>query len=217
MHDWRKMTAGDLGRAIGAGRIDPLELTACFLDAIRAEDPDHRIYARATEARALAEAEAASARARAGHRLSQLDGVPMSWKDLFDTAGTVTEAGSHLLADRVPAADAEVLRKATLQGLVCLGKTHMTELAFSGLGVNPMTATPPNVNDSTLAPGGSSSGSAVVVAHGIAAFALGTDTAGSGRVPAALNSMRRPARTKSGCPSWFSNEVICWLTLGWLM
>ncbi|MEZ5760525.1 MAG: amidase family protein [Paracoccaceae bacterium] len=189
MHDWRKMTAGDLGRAIGAGRIDPLELTACFLDAIRAEDPDHRIYARATEARALAEAEAASARARAGHRLSQLDGVPMSWKDLFDTAGTVTEAGSHLLAGRVPAADAEVLRKATLQGLVCLGKTHMTELAFSGLGVNPMTATPPNVNDPALAPGGSSSGAAASVAFGLAAAGIGSDTGGSVRIPAAWNDL----------------------------
>ncbi len=131
MSDWRWMSAGDLGRAIGRGEIDPVELTAVYLDAIRAEDAEHRIYARTTEARALAEAEAASARARAGHRLSILDGVPISWKDLFDTAGVATEAGSRLLAGRVPTADAQVLKNASAQGLVCLGKTHMTELAFS--------------------------------------------------------------------------------------
>lgn len=189
MTDWRVMSAGDLGRAIGTGEIDPVDLTTTFLDAIREHDAGHLIYARTTEARALAEAEAASARARAGHRLSPLDGVPISWKDLFDTAGTATEAGSRLLEGRVPHADAEVLRRATLQGLVCLGKTHMTELAFSGLGVNPMTATPPNVNDPALAPGGSSSGAAASVAFGLAAAGIGSDTGGSVRVPAAWNDL----------------------------
>ncbi len=189
MTDWRKMSAGDLGRAIGTGEIDAVDLTATFLDAIREHDAGHLIYARTTEARALAEAEAASARARAGHRLSPLDGVPISWKDLFDTAGTATEAGSRLLEGRVPHADAEVLRRATLQGLVCLGKTHMTELAFSGLGVNPMTATPPNVNDPALAPGGSSSGAAASVAFGLAAAGIGSDTGGSVRIPAAWNDL----------------------------
>ncbi|MCV2863880.1 amidase [Albidovulum sediminicola] len=189
MQDWRTMSAGDLGRAIGAGRIDPVELTAAFLDAIRETDPEFRIYARTTEARALAEAEAAGARARAGQRLSPLDGVPISWKDLFDTAGTATEAGSLLLKGRIPHADAEVLAKARLQGLVCLGKTHMTELAFSGLGVNPMAATPPNVNDPALAPGGSSSGAATSVAFGLAAAGIGSDTGGSVRIPAAWNNL----------------------------
>lgn len=189
MQDWRTMSAGDLGRAIGAGRIDPVELTAAFLDAIRETDPAFRIYAHTTEARALAEAEAAGARARAGQRLSALDGVPISWKDLFDTAGTATEAGSLLLKGRIPHADAEVLAKARLQGLVCLGKTHMTELAFSGLGVNPMAATPPNVNDPALAPGGSSSGAATSVAFGLAAAGIGSDTGGSVRIPAAWNNL----------------------------
>ncbi|MCV2867071.1 amidase [Defluviimonas sp. WL0002] len=189
MGDWRMMSAGDLGRAIGAGKIDPVELTASFLEAIRETDPDRRIYARTTETRALAEAKAAFARARSGNRLSPLDGVPVSWKDLFDTAGTATEAGSRLLQGRTPKADAEVLRRATLLGLVCLGKTHMTELAFSGLGVNPSTATPPNVNDPALAPGGSSSGAAVSVALGLAAAGIGSDTGGSVRLPAAWNNL----------------------------
>ncbi len=90
---------------------------------------------------------AAAGRAKAGLRKGLLDGVPLSWKDLFDTAGMATEAGSALLKGRVPERDAEVLARATQAGLVCLGKTHMSELAFSGLGLNPVTATPPCVND----------------------------------------------------------------------
>ena len=78
---------------------------------------------------------------------------------------------------------------ATLAGTICLGKTHMTELAFSGLGVNPMTATPPNVHDPRLAPGGSSSGAAVSVAMGMAAAAIGSDTGGSVRIPSAWNDL----------------------------
>ncbi|MEZ5776792.1 MAG: amidase [Paracoccaceae bacterium] len=189
MTEWRGMSAADLGRAIGRGEIDPEALTGAFLDAIRAHDHRDRIYARLTESRALAEAAAASKRAMAGHRKSPLDGVPISWKDLFDTAGVATESGSRLLEGRVPDADAEVLQNATAQGLVCLGKTHMTELAFSGLGLNPMTATPPNVNDPALAPGGSSSGAATSVAFGLAAAGIGSDTGGSVRIPAVWNNL----------------------------
>ena len=90
---------------------------------------------------------------------------------------------------RVPDRDAAVLATATRAGLVCLGKTHLTELAFSGLGINPVTATPPNINDPELAPGGSSSGAAASVAFGLAAPAIGSDTAGSVRVPAAWNDL----------------------------
>jgi len=142
-----------------------------------------------TEGRARAEAAAASARAKAGQRLGPLDGVPISWKDLFDSAGVATEAGSALLKGRVPARDAEVLRNATAAGLVCLGKTHMSELAFSGLGLNPVTATPPCVNDAAAVPGGSSSGAATSVAFGLAACGIGSDTGGSVRIPAAWNDL----------------------------
>ncbi len=113
----------------------------------------------------------------------------MSWKDLYDTAGIATEAGSKLLEGRVPDRDAVVLRAATAMGLVCLGKTHMSELAFSGLGVNPSTATAPNVNHPDCAPGGSSSGAAASVAFGLAAAAIGSDTGGSVRLPAAWNDL----------------------------
>jgi aspartyl-tRNA(Asn)/glutamyl-tRNA(Gln) amidotransferase subunit A len=143
MQEWLTMTAADLGRGIGDGQIDPVVLCQTYLDAIDAHPLRDRIYARVTADRALAEAGAARDRARAGQRLSPLDGVPISWKDLFDTAGIATEAGSALLKDRVPDRDARVLANATAMGLVCLGKTHMSELAFSGLGYNPSTATPP--------------------------------------------------------------------------
>lgn len=181
--------AAELGREIGAGRIDPLDLTEALLAAIGEHPMGPRIYARLTPDRALAEARAARDRARAGLRRGLLDGVPVSWKDLFDTAGTATEAGSALLAGRVPARDARVLAEATRAGLVCLGKTHMSELAFSGLGLNPVTGTPPCVNDPDAAPGGSSSGAAASVAFGLAAAAIGSDTGGSVRVPAAWNDL----------------------------
>lgn len=158
MGDVRTMSAAEIGRAIGQGGLDPVAVTETFLSATRTHPAGDRIYARMTETRALAEADAASKRAKAKQRLSPLDGVPLSWKDLFDTAGVATESGSRLLEGRVPDKDAQVLKNATAQGLVCLGKTHMTELAFSGLGLNPMTSTPPNVNDPALVPGGSSSG-----------------------------------------------------------
>lgn len=189
MTDWRGRSAAELGRAIAALEIDPVALTEEFLEDIAAHPHRDRIYARVTPKRARAEALAASDRARAGQRLSPLDGVPVCWKDNIDSAGVATEAGAALLAGRVPAADGEVLRQATLQGLVCLGKTHMTELAFSGLGLNPVTATPPNVHGAELAPGGSSSGTASAVAHGLAAVGVGSDTGGSVRVPSAWNDL----------------------------
>lgn len=188
-NQWLTMSMGDLGRGIGTGEIDPLDLTETYLAAIKAHEFAGRIYARLTETRALSEAAAASKRAAAGHRLGLLDGVPISWKDLFDTADIATEAGSALLKGRVPTRDAAVLRNATAQGLVCLGKTHMSELAFSGLGLNPVTATSPCVNDHDAVSGGSSSGAATSVAFGLAACGIGSDTGGSVRIPSAWNDL----------------------------
>lgn len=189
MDTWLETSAAELGRGIDAGKIDPRALTEGFLAAARDHDLTPRIYARLTEERALAEADAARERARSGMRRSPLDGVPISWKDLFDSAGVATESGSALLKGRVPDADATVLANATAQGLVCLGKTHMTELAFSGLGLNPMTESPPCVNDPDAVSGGSSSGAATSVAFGLAAAGIGSDTGGSVRIPAAWNDL----------------------------
>lgn len=187
--DWTEKSASEQGRAIERGELDPVELTQSYLDKIAAHPLGDRIYARVTPDRALAEAEAASRRAKLGQRLSPLDGVPISWKDLFDTAGIVTEAGSDLLQGRVPESDALVLQVATAMGLVCLGKTHMSELAFSGLGLNPVKETPPCVNDPDAVSGGSSSGAAASVAFGLAAAAIGSDTGGSVRIPSAWNDL----------------------------
>lgn len=186
---WLNMTACDLGRAIGTGKIHPVELTEAFLDTIDAHALRDRIYTRTTPRRARSMTLAAAGRAKAGFRIGLLDGVPLSWKDLFDTAGAATEAGSRLLRGRIPDRDAEVLVNATARGLVCLGKTHMSELAFSGLGLNPVTATPPCVNDADAVAGGSSSGAAASVAFGLAPAGIGSDTGGSVRIPAAWNDL----------------------------
>lgn len=183
------MTAAELGTEIGAGRLNPVTLCEAQLAAIDHHPLCDRIYARVMPNRSRAEAMAAASRAKAGQRRGPLDGVPVSWKDLFDTAGRATEAGSALLKNRTPERDAEVLRMATLQGLVCLGKTHMSELAFSGLGLNPITATPPCINDENAVAGGSSSGAAASVAFGLAPAAIGSDTGGSVRIPAAWNDL----------------------------
>lgn len=186
---WANMTAAELGAEIDKGRINPVSLCEMQLDAIARHPLRNMIYARVMPNRSRAEAMAATSRAKAGLRRGPLDGVPISWKDNFDTAGRETEAGSALLKGRVPEKDAEVLRQATLQGTVCLGKTHLSELAFSGLGLNPVTATPPCINDEDAVAGGSSSGAATSVANGLAPAAIGTDTGGSVRIPAAWNDL----------------------------
>lgn len=208
MDEWLTKSAADLGRGIEAGKIDPVALTQTYLDAIDAHPHRDRIYARVTARRAMAEAQAAKNRAKLGQRRSLLDGVPISWKDLFDTAGVATESGSALLKGRTPETDAEVLRNATAMGLVCLGKTHMTELAFSGLGLNPKTASPPNINDESAVSGGSSSGAATSVAFGLAAIGIGSDTGGSVRVPACWNDLVG-LKTTSGRVSLKSVVPLC--------
>ena len=205
---WSNLTAADLGRDIGRGRINPVELTEFFLDQIASHPLANRIFARATATRARGEAMGAAARAKSGQRRGLLDGVPISWKDLFDTAGVATEAGSALLRGRTPAHDAAVLTTATREGLVCLGKTHMSELAFSGLGLNPITATPPCVNDEAAVAGGSSSGAATSVAFGLAPAAIGSDTGGSVRIPAAWNDLVG-LKTSVGCMPTAGTVPLC--------
>lgn len=187
--DWLKASATEQGRAIMAGLVSPIDLAEGYLDAIGRAPLSPRIFARTTPDRARAEAIAAHDRAKAGLRRNLLDGVALAWKDNIDSAGVATEAGSLLLEGRVPDRDAAMLGAATLQGAVCLGKTHMTELAFSGLGLNPPVATVPNAYDASLVAGGSSGGSAVAVASGLTAAAIGTDTGGSIRLPAAWNGI----------------------------
>jgi aspartyl-tRNA(Asn)/glutamyl-tRNA(Gln) amidotransferase subunit A len=137
---------------------------------------------------ARAAADAADARAALGVSLGALDGAIVSIKDLFDVAGEPTRAGSKILADEAaPAvADAAVVRRLRAGGAVIVAKTNMSEFAFSGIGANPHFGTPANPRDRARVPGGSSAGAPVAVADGMCEIAIGTDTGGSVRIPAAL-------------------------------
>src|SRR4051794_24605635 len=133
-------------------------------------------------------ADAADARAKQGKPVGPLDGVIVSIKDLYDVAGEVTRAGSRVLADEglIASTDAPVVKRLRLAGAVIVAKTNMSEFAFSGVGANPHYGTPGNPADRTRVPGGSSSGAAVSVVDRMAVAALGTDTGGSVRIPAAV-------------------------------
>jgi aspartyl-tRNA(Asn)/glutamyl-tRNA(Gln) amidotransferase subunit A len=160
----------------------------CERAVLRSLDPQARsAVITLTAERARQEAEASDRRRRTGTTRSELDGVPITWKDVFDVEGTITTAGSAMRSTEPPAtADTALVRRAQELGLVTVGKTNLSEFAFSGLGINRHFGTPVNPNDAALIPGGSSSGAAVAVATGIAPLAVGTDTSGSIRVPAAF-------------------------------
>jgi aspartyl-tRNA(Asn)/glutamyl-tRNA(Gln) amidotransferase subunit A len=136
---------------------------------------------------ARAAADAADARARFGHPLSPLDGRIVSIKDLFDVDGEPTTGGAKVYANAPPAkADAPVVQRLRAAGAVIVGKTNMTEFAFSGIGMNPHYGTPGNPADRSRVPGGSSSGAAVALGDGMCEISIGSDTGGSVRVPAAF-------------------------------
>ncbi|WP_313076607.1 amidase [Melaminivora sp.] len=164
------------------------ERTERALAAIEAAgDEGRRIFTRVHAASALAAARAADERAAQGISLGPLDGRIVSIKDLFDVAGEATTAGSAVLKDAPPARqDAAVVQRLRAAGCVLIGKTNMTEFAFSGIGINPHWGTPGNAHDAARIPGGSSSGAGVSVVRGMAEIAIGTDTGGSIRIPAAL-------------------------------
>ncbi len=189
MSEFNSLTASEIGDLIGKGEIDPVELTEYFISQIDLSPIGKKIYSTVTSQLALEQAKDSKIRAKLGRRLSSLDGVPISWKDLFDITGYPCEAGSDLLAGRLASKNAKVYNFAEAHGLICLGKTHMSELAFSGLGLNPVKETPPCVNYPGAVPGGSSSGAATSVAFGLAAAGIGSDTGGSVRIPAAWNNL----------------------------
>jgi len=144
-----------------------------------------RIYADS----ALADALHVDARRAAAAPKPALEGVPVSIKDLFDVAGDVTTAGSRVLCDAAPAtSDAIVVGRLRAAGAVLVGRTNMTEFAYSGLGLNPHFGTPRNPHDRERGriPGGSSSGAAIAITDGMCVASIGTDTGGSVRIPAAL-------------------------------
>jgi aspartyl-tRNA(Asn)/glutamyl-tRNA(Gln) amidotransferase subunit A len=175
-----RLEAGEPGRAL---------MDAC-LDRIK--DPageGGRTYLKVYGEAARAAAEMYDALRRRGATPSPFAGIPVSIKDLFDVAGDVTTAGSMALRQAPPATrDGAAVARLRAAGFIPIGRTNMTEFAFSGLGINPHYDTPRNPYDRKTGriPGGSSSGAAVSVADGMAGAALGTDTGGSCRIPAAL-------------------------------
>ncbi|MGO4657157.1 amidase, partial [Ensifer sp. 2YAB10] len=184
-------TLASLSVLVQSGKLDPVDLAKETYAAIDAHG-DYAIFVELTPERATRHAEAASRRLRAGRSLGMLDGLPVAWKDLFDTAGNVTTAGSTVLQANAPAtADAPVVATVAAAGMVSVGRTNMSEFAFSGLGINPHHGTPrnPAASDVERIPGGSSSGSAVAVAAGLVPAAIGTDTGGSVRIPAAMTGI----------------------------
>ena len=177
------------GRLAG-GSTSAATLLGVALDHI--DDPAGQgkpTFTRVHRAAATAAASASDALRAAGTVASPLAGLPISVKDLFDVAGEPTPAGSLALADAPPAQrDAPIVARLRAAGAVIVGRTNMTEFAFSGVGWNPHYGTPLNPYDRATGriPGGSSSGAAVSVTDLMAAAAIGTDTGGSVRIPAAL-------------------------------
>ena len=176
-----------LSAQIRAGKLSPVTLAEAMLQRIHALDGGLRSFIRVMPERALAQARAAENVWKSGAELGVLHGIPYAAKDLFDVKGVPTMAGTHLLADNVAAQDSTVVHKLAAAGMVLLGKTHTVQFAYGAAGINHDHGTPHNPwHALPHAPGGSSSGSAVAVAAGLTPMALGTDTGGSVRVPAAL-------------------------------
>lgn len=179
--------------ALAARQVTSRELVERSLAAIAAPAGEGaRAFLKVHRDSALATADRIDADRKRGATLPALAGLPISIKDNFDEAGHVTLAGSIVLAKSPPATrDAAVVERLRAAGAVIIGRTNMTEFAYSGLGINPHYGTPKNTFDRAAAriPGGSSSGAAISVIDGMAAAAIGTDTGGSVRIPAALNGL----------------------------
>ena len=179
-----------LGRRLRSGETSAEALARHYLDRIEALDLKLNAFRLVCAERALASARAADAQLRAGIDLGPLHGIPYAAKDLYDVAGLPTSAGCRLLEGRVAAADATVVRRLARAGMVLLGKTNTVQFAYGGAGVNHDHGTPHNPWHATHhLPGGSSSGSGVAVGAGLAPMALGSDTGGSVRIPAAFCSV----------------------------
>ena len=134
------------------------------------------------------QARASALRWQQGRPLSELDGVPVAWKDLIDIRGVPTTAGRAGISE-LAATDATLVRQANHAGLITIGKTNLSELAYSGLGLNPHHGTPVHPNHPDRVPGGSSSGAAIALICGAVWLSVGTDTGGSVRIPAAFNGL----------------------------
>lgn len=174
-----------LAPQLQARTISPVELTRQALDLLAARDPQLNAFQVVLAEQALADAQAAEAAISAGAYRGPLHGIPVAVKDLLDLVGTPTTAGSKILADYYPSQDATSVAQLRAAGAIIIGKTRMSEFAYSPGSNNGHYGPTANPHNPERDSGGSSSGSAVAVATGMAVAALGTDTGGSIRIPAA--------------------------------
>src|SRR5262245_15145358 len=180
-------TAAELSRAFGERTLSPVDVVEALLDRIGRRNPDLHAFIAVYDREARLAAEAADRAIRAGQRVGPLHGVPIALKDLVDLEGRVTTGGSKNWANRRSPVTAALAERAIAAGMIALGKTHTVEYAMGSWGTNTHLGTPRNPWDLTVhrTPGGSSSGSGVAVGAGLAPVAIGTDTGGSVRIPAA--------------------------------
>jgi aspartyl-tRNA(Asn)/glutamyl-tRNA(Gln) amidotransferase subunit A len=183
-----RTTLAHLAVQLASGGTSSVALTEAYLSRIAASGGEGaRVFISTYPEQALAAAAASDALRARGTVPSALAGIPISIKDLFDVAGQPTTAGAAQSADRPRASqDADIVRRLRAAGAIVLGRTNMTEAAYSTLGLNPHYGTPVNPADGARIPGGSSSGAAAAVSYELCAAAIGSDTAGSVRIPAAL-------------------------------
>jgi aspartyl-tRNA(Asn)/glutamyl-tRNA(Gln) amidotransferase subunit A len=182
----------DMATGLKKQQYSSLELTQVFLERIARLNTKLNAYVHVDEESAMLQAKAADLQRRSGLPLPALHGIPIAVKDLCEIEGQIATAGSLAWKSRRSTCTATVVEKLRAAGMIILGKTHMVEFAFGGWGTNPLMGTPRNPWDMDThhrAPGGSSSGSGVAVAAGLAPAAIGSDTGGSVRVPAAFNGL----------------------------
>jgi aspartyl-tRNA(Asn)/glutamyl-tRNA(Gln) amidotransferase subunit A len=174
-----------LSAEIGARRLSPVAIVEACLARIAALDGKLHAFVEVYEKEARLAAEAADKAIRSGHGIGPLHGIPIALKDLIEIEGRVTTGGSFVWRERRSPVTATLARQLISQGLIVLGKTHTVEFAMGGWGTNQHLGTPWNPWDPKIArtPGGSSAGSGVAVAAGLAPWAIGTDTGGSVRLP----------------------------------
>lgn len=184
--DVTRWTIREAGAALRSGDISALELTETVLARIAARNPILNAYITVTAEAARTAARSADEELRAGRDRGPLHGIPLGVKDLFDTAGVRTTAGSTFFAQRVPPQDATAVARLRAAGAVLVGKHNTHEWAYGTTTMNPHFGPARNPHDPARIPGGSSGGSAVAVADGMCFGALGTDTGGSVRGPASL-------------------------------
>ncbi|MCL8486329.1 MULTISPECIES: amidase [Bradyrhizobium] len=197
-------TLATLADDLAAGRTTSRKLVeACLTRIADPAGEGQRAFIHVDKEAALSAADGMDALRKAGAAPSPYAGIPVSIKDLFDIKGQVTRAGSRALEDSAPAeADAPAVARLRRAGFVVIGRTNMTEFAYSGIGINPHYGTPKSAwkRDVGYVPGGSSSGAAVSVVDRMAYGALGTDTGGSCRIPAAFNGITGFKPTQARVP-----------------